>query len=362
VADGPDLVVTSPSAEASTTPGAEATFPFTFANLGSETAHGITGFFGFSPGFVPATYDNCEYFVDPEETLVLCDFGDSLDVNAAVTADFAGKISTDAAAVEAAFGGVGTAFDDPGTDAGASPFKGAKGLKGSNGFKHRARTGTTLNLHRAARPSVSAGDIDLSDNFAIGQWDVKTSHDAVAIGASLTGAKGSIVGAKIGLKNLGPASLGVPVLSSKDLADVVVSVPAGAAVAKAPEVCNGSNSAGSFNSDHWGKSGYKYYLCVDEDDVYVPVGTSVLFSFKFKITGSSSAAGSVSVETGTYAADGDTDPSNNTAKITLAADDQPSLPITGAKAGLIGGVGAGVLLLGVLLVIVGRRRKQAAAI
>ncbi len=88
----------------------------------------------------------------------------------------------------------------------------------------------------------------------------------------------------------------------------------------------------------------------------VAVGKSVEFAFRLKIVSATVADGTVEVK----GSGADDKLANNKAalKVTvLPGTGGGGLPITGAKAGLYGGVGLGVLLLGGGLLFLARRRR-----
>jgi hypothetical protein len=89
----------------------------------------------------------------------------------------------------------------------------------------------------------------------------------------------------------------------------------------------------------------------------ISAGQTVAFGFKVKIDRAYAAPGTV-VATG---GPNESAPSNNTALITLGAQTGGGLPVTGARAGLIAGIGAIALLGGVGVLFVTRRwrREQA---
>lgn len=357
VADGPDLVIANQISQKNVKPGDSSAMSFSLSNFGSETANGLLFAFDFTHGFVPDAFDNCQYEEDTfvGGTVVVCLFdSESLPVNASVNVDFTGKIAPDAATFE-----VGFAIADTGAAADVTSFAGGKSFAGSRGLKHRAHSGKKLSLQSAATKSMTAADIDESDNGAITEWNVATNHDVAALSAQLQGSVGDTVPASLGLKNNGPASVNV-FNSEGTLATVVITVPEWAEVTKAPGDCEGLDSASQEGSSHVGKPGYKFYLCTDDSDAFLEVGATVTFPFKLKIKASHGTDGTVAIKSHTSVTEGDSNAANNTAKITLDASDQPSLPITGAKAGLIGGAGAVLLLLGVLLVVGARRRKASA--
>ena len=231
VAHGPDLVIASPVSQQNVKPGDKAAMSFSTSNLGSETADGLLLAFDFTHGFVPDTFDNCQYEEDTfvDGTVAVCLFdSESLAINASFNVNFTGKIAPDAAAFE-----VGFAFVETGAAADVTSFAGGKNFAGSKSLKHKAHSGKTLSLHSAGKTSMTASDIDESDNAALTEWNVATSHDVAALSAQLQGSVGDTVPASLGLKNNGPASVNV-FNSEGTLATVSITVPDWAEVTKAP--------------------------------------------------------------------------------------------------------------------------------
>jgi LPXTG-motif cell wall-anchored protein len=360
VADGPDLVVSPSDNEIATTPGARTALAYTFTNTGSEDATDIVETFFFTHGFVPDAFDNCEY--EPLDfiggTAAICTFDGSLAPSAGASVNFTGSVGDDAADMELASSDVYTnlTMSDFEKNAFARKTRGAI----AKHFAPRSHSGKKLALKKASS-ARSADDIDLSDNFAFVILDVKTSHDAVVGDYALKGAVGDTSTAYLIMKNDGPASLNF--VNGEEISALLITVPQFAEVTKVPSDCGGlkSPSADPFTGAR-GKPGYRYYACLDETDLYLPAGGLLRYAFEFKITKDHGADGSYKILPKTAAANGDSDLSNNTAKISLNLTGDGSLPVTGSKVGIIGGVGGALVLLGGVLLVLGRRRKRAAAV
>jgi LPXTG-motif cell wall-anchored protein/uncharacterized repeat protein (TIGR01451 family) len=190
----------------------------------------------------------------------------------------------------------------------------------------------------------SAEDIYRNDNFANKTWDTNAITDLKAIGATATGAPGDTVTITVGVQNVGPAWIDHSTLGDDDsgIARFVVTIPSWAKVTDvACEQCAEDPKTG-----HWVIAGDKATLQVGERDVV---------KMTLKIVATHGTDGSVTVDTGYAAGTLDKTTTDNVARITLHSTAN-ELPATGQHSGLIVLVGAGVVLLGGLLVLASRRR------
>jgi hypothetical protein len=361
VIDGPDLTLLQPDVHASLHAGDSTDVPYSVENNGSQSADMITADFIFTSGMSPYQYKNCAYFpVDETEWLADCEFDQSLAPGASLEGTLPLSVNKDAALEEA-----GIIIVSPGPASDNSMRKRWSKVRST----HLGRSQSKLSLKTAKNAHPNADDIDESDNFGTALFDVKTSLDLAASGQSVSGDVGAAAKLTVGVVNNGPASMN-PLTTYGDNDDTIVGflvkVPSWASVVKAPENCAGRTTA--TGSDHPGKAGYAYYYCSDnlfdpEAGVWmIPVGGRYGATLSLKITKADGADGTVTADTANGAAKTDTDASNNVAPITLAASGEPSLPITGSKAGLIAGGGAVLILLGGFLLVLGRRRRRTAAI
>ena len=363
VADGSDLVVTQTTDAVKVTPGDDADLAYTITNTGNEDAHDVAGFFVFSHGFNPADYDNCSYSPvgDLGGWVATCDLVPTLAAGDSITVDFAGSITHDAAAQEFA---ESEAVSDFTTDDLAKSGLMGKVHGKSVRFAKRAHSGRKLNVKAAS--TRGNAEIDESDNFAFLELDVATSHDATVFEHGVKGAIGDKVTANLLVRDKGPASLNF--LGGDFVDGILVTVPEWATVTDAPEECFGLKDPSDLplsavsSRKNVGSAGFPYYACYDLDSSYLKIGDDVGFPITFKITKDHGAAGSYSLLPNTAATNGDTDRSNNSAKIDLVFDGQGSLPVTGSKVGIIGGVGGALVLFGGVLLVLGRRRKRAATV
>ena len=355
-ADGPDLAVPSGAYDLKAKPGDKVSEPVTVTNSGSKAADGVLFLFSFSHGVQPDYFDNCLYadWPDDDGTLALCEIDDSLAPGHTWTIDPAitGHVPADSAR---------SARVDLVVDvANASTLSGelAKNAFGLNKSRTRFSKRASGKALTAADSAAEPEDIDFGDNFETWDWTIDTSYDVVANGAKVIGAPGDVVKIKIGSTNNGPAS--IDFWSVHDIAaGIEVAVPEWADVVAVPSNCVGEVKPDSEHLDS--KPGYRFYAC-QGSDYFVPAHSTFTVMLSLKIKAAAGKNGSVSLPEGDSFGIGDTNHANDVAAITLGAPDQAGLPVTGSKAGLIGGVGGGLFVVGVLLVVAGRRRKRTVAI
>jgi LPXTG-motif cell wall-anchored protein len=164
----------------------------------------------------------------------------------------------------------------------------------------------------------------------LGGFSVFTSRnpaDLAVTGGSGHGTVGSTVGVTIKVKNNGPAS--------SPHTTVKVTAPTGTELVAMPVGC-------MFETP--GKVG----KCTGP----LAAGADASGTFAFKIVASSVGTNGKAEISGTLE---DTVPGNNSAAITITVDS--GLPVTGAKVTAIAGAGATVLLVGLGLFLVARRRR-----
>lgn len=165
--------------------------------------------------------------------------------------------------------------------------------------------------------------------------------DLAAVGAAVSGRAGTTVPLRVGVRNRGPASYeGLPAddrLPADWLATVSVTAPTGTELTTLDDRCTSV-------------VGRTAYRCTIRSDV--AVGASELFEFQLRIVAATAGTGWVR-STGRL----DTTSANNTAAITIAAaPGAGSLPVSGTATGRLAASGAALLALGVLLLVLTRRR------
>jgi LPXTG-motif cell wall-anchored protein len=351
VVDGTDLVVTAGEQPVAKPGEKDYTLNVDVANTGSVTSHGLLVQFDFPPRFEPKIFDNCEYASGGELNAALCDVTGDVDPGDGVTLQYPGTVG-----IHAAPHNEFVAFVAPGGAVGDA----AKNLVKRSQVKPLTRTGQKL----VATAGGSADEIDADDNVVASEFLVDTHYDLEVPDAAVTGVVGDTVHVVLKVHNNGPADDEAGFLSAPpNTYSFLFTVPAWADVTGVPTGCSARDTAdGPSVSEEEGTDGHPFYHCSNDDGAHLPAAATDEFKFTLKVKASSGANGTVVLDADNKAVAADIDKSNNDGTVTLAAPDQPSLPITGANAGLIGGIGAGLLLLGALLVIAGRRRKRTAAI
>ena len=345
IGDGADLVVLDRAQTVKAKPGDDVAFKYAFGNAGNKVADGIVVVFTVTHGFIPDTFDNCEYVPQAYGQAVVCRLDQSVAPGDAYTLDLTGKLADSAASNE--YGGSEVLASSV-SDVAESLLKAAVS---------RPHTGRDLTVKAAASGSR---ELDELDNFAFLDISVATSHDAVVGDYSLKGDVGDSSTAYLIMKNDGPASLNFD--GTEPISSILVTVPEFATVTTAPGTCDGVTDPTKLTGGAEGKPGYPYYVCTSDAE-YLAAGDLLRYAFTFKITKDHGANGSYTILPHTAAADGDSDLSNNTAKIFLIpGDGDGSLPVTGSRTSLIAGAGGALVLLGGVLLILGRRRKRAAAV
>jgi len=195
-------------------------------------------------------------------------------------------------------------------------------------------------------------DINESDNWTEFLVNIPNQPaDSVAIGATVQGAVGDVVDIEVGMRNDGPADLILPgeAWAPSALVTLPVGVEAVAVGDRCAPVVNGSPVW-----DDRGQPNGLVYFC---RPAHSPVaGETFHYPFQVEIVGVAGAAGSIVIDGGVQ--DPDTD--NNTAEITLGSGGEGAgggLPVTGASAGLLAGLGAVLVVAGAVAVVMFRRSR-----
>jgi hypothetical protein len=348
VVDGVDLVVTTGGETIKDVkPGEAASVPIAFANAGNVTTPRVRLFVFASPGIRLGEDDDCEYVAgdDPlDYSAAQCDIDMPLAPDQGLEGDF--KVVPDDTALA---GEVIYTVEPLDEETAALPL--------AKGEKLRAGSGRALTLQaKPATKTLAAVEIDDSDNLGYASVEVDNSADLSASGATLHGAAGETVSAKIGLTNLGPAT--VQNQTGEGAVSFVFTVPPGTSVVDVPEPCVTA-------SDSSKTPGADAYLCLS--DAVFAKGDKVTPTFKLKITEVvEGAEGTVQAvyRDGNPNLRYDKNLANNTATVVVnpAADGETGgtsgeLPVTGVKVGAIAGGGIALLALGGTLFLIGRRRR-----
>ncbi|GIF09735.1 hypothetical protein [Actinoplanes siamensis] len=246
-------------------------------------------------------------------------------------------------------------------------FQGGAGEDGPNQFP-ALRSGPTLRLEPApaerAAASVPQTEVNRDTNLQSVTIDVLGSQgaDPAAIGAKVSGAAGKVVHARVGVRNNGPAALNT--IPGQPARIAVVTIPEGAQVATVPAGCE-PVTGGRLATNPKAVQ----YAC--STGSVLPVGKPVTWNIGLRIRRVvPNATGAVEVVPG-LPDDPQTagnDKSNDKAALILnpaggtggsggSGGGEPGLPITGPAAGSIAGVGVVLVALGVLALVLTRRRR-----
>ncbi|MDM4721571.1 LPXTG cell wall anchor domain-containing protein [Micromonospora sp. WMMA1363] len=345
-------------------PGTSKKAPLGVSNVGKTTARDAVLFLAMTPGLAPAErHSNCSYLFALGTQFAQCTVGEiapgavlQLDDSSAL------KIVDDAWAPGEQYGtAVWFGSGDWSEFLTEFPIPTEEWQKGS---------GDALELVSAVMTTAARGlkqvDTDPSNNITEILATVKGDQhaDAAATGAEVAGSVGETVTAKVGFVNNGPAMINT-YLPGELTTTAEVTIPAGATAVAAPESCapvNGDDIGG------FGEPGGRVYFCEWFD--VLRKGEAALLEFGLRIDKLSGAAGSVELLHFDFGDDdsrvADLNPNNDVAPFALKGaaggqgggdGDGPTLPITGANAGLIAGIGGVLLAAGAAGFVVARRRK-----
>lgn len=212
----------------------------------------------------------------------------------------------------------------------------------------------------AGRASAAQVDTNPDNNLVVSELVVagKRRPDLAAIGATVSGAPGDEVEARVGFRNDGPGTLYHWSFDNTDGA-TLVTVPKGLTAVTVDDQCIPAD--GDIDDD-MDRTGAPQYLCLPTADSTKAQG-SALFDFTFKVRADPSGKpGSVRINVEDFLTGEriDRNRANDTAEISLAASGSGGgggLPVTGTNAALAGAAGAVLLLAGGLGVVLARRRR-----
>jgi LPXTG-motif cell wall-anchored protein len=365
VGEGVDLAGFIDTKAVKVAPGATADTDLRVANVGAKTAHGVVlAMLGWDPSLLDGKgFSNCTYGL-----LTVCTFDDDLETATtyALSSPMKVRIPADAAAGSqaSAIGSWYTPSDFQELLAGL-PADALAQLLGPKG------TGAAVHLEAQVKPKVQLkklGQVDTKpdNNVLISEIEVSGGQqpDEAAVGATVSGAAGEKVAAKVGFVNNGPGTLYHWTFDNTDVA-TEVTVPAGLKVVKADDRCVSEPEAvqGDSAGDDVGASaaadldlgdddGADYY-CLIEDGA-TKAKASALFDFTFEVR-SASAAGSVAINQDEDVVDRSS--GDNIAALKVELTGGGGLPVTGSNAAVIGGAGVLLAAAGVFGVVLFRRRR-----
>jgi hypothetical protein len=236
-------------------------------------------------------------------------------------------------------------------------------------------TGGVLTLSPVATVAANPqADPDASNNWTSVAIRVtgRNTVNLVARGASLTGRRGAVVTADVGVRNAGPATL-----DATQIADgavfVYVAVPPGTTAVSVPDVCYPIIDGGiNWWNGSGGRPGQRYYQC--RADQLLIAGRTQTFPIRLRIDAATVRAGAVEVNRPCQGCENlftdESSTSDNraalTVTVTAAAPGSGSsgggggLPITGPGAAGIAGAGLALLIAGVAVVLLARPRRSGA--
>ncbi|MEV6929621.1 LPXTG cell wall anchor domain-containing protein [Dactylosporangium sp. NPDC051485] len=360
IADGVDLVAVDESdGEKPAKPGDVVWMPATFYNAGNQAADHAAFTFSFDNGIVPDQYEGCTYGTTAfGGTTVTCPLDEPLQPGMVVTfvtddgtekghRGMAAKVTADAYGSKAA-----DFFADPGAEEQSRALARSRTQKATSGKKF-----STL----AVQP---VKDINDFDNYATYMWKIGNRVDVASIGATASGKVGDVVKINIGIKNNGPAALDAERTGGEPSWEYDFVVPDGTEVVLVPDNC--SAWWHESDGDHFEPKlpGKRFYACFNYEQVFKPGGESHA-EFSLKITEViANATGTVSF-TNPFANPAerhDDNPANDLAEVVInpkagGSGGGGALPLTGAKVAGMAGVGALLLVGGVVLFLVSRRRR-----
>lgn len=336
-------------------PGGPVTFPLTVRNAGSAVIRGasISSSLGSSNGRYVKRFSNCHY----TEAQMFCEFDEELSPNTeyALSEPLSIEIRRDAPAPF----GYDMYFDWQ------TVADGAHWLDVIRGGNPVAGTGDRLRLvpKGAAARSNPQTDVKPVDNFTKVKVNITGNNaaDQVAVGASVRGAFGANVAAKVGIRNAGPARVD---LTTGLLAGVHIVVPAGATVVSLPPHACVPAKDGQRDATRTDPLGAPEYLCWTGARS-IEVGETITWNIGLRVTSEARTQGTVTVNSD-FIKDApvrDRNAENNTADIDVNGpvnqqSSGPLLPVTGASVMWTALIGVALIALGAGGYLVTRRRRM----
>jgi hypothetical protein len=352
--------------------GASVAADLRVANVGAKPVTGVVlAMLGWDSSLLAGEgFSNCRYGI-----LTVCTFDDKLTTGTTyeLSTPMRLKIPSDAAAGSraSAIGGWYTRSDfqellEVAPDGDDAEVLGPKGTGGPVGLRA---------VPAGQKARATQVDTNLANNVLSSEVVVTggTKPDEAAVGATVTGAAGDKVPAKLGFVNNGPGTLYHWSFDNTDPATQIL-VPAGLRAVQADERCIAMPSDASTEpgddedlilpsepSEDEEVTDASAYLCFTEGGK-TKAHASTLFDFTFQLrSGASAAPGQVRINEDLFG-DGETldrDASNDTAKIVVdvTGGGGGGLPVTGANAGLLGAGGAALAFMGTLGLLLLRRRR-----
>ncbi len=347
IAEGVDLTA-GPDLTVSAAPGGKVTLPYSVRNSGRTVAHGaVLSFSKPEAAEFGAKYRNCQY----TDWWVICTFDSDLAAGKdyALADPQALTVRADTPAPRT-FGG----FYQWATQADAEvewldEFSKWHPVRGNGGELRLVEQAPKLHTNA----QTDTNDLDNAAMYTLGVTGVNVGDDA-AVGATVKGAVGSTVPVTIGLKNLGPARIGL----FDGVADAVtVTVPKGTTAVTVPDECLPKANGEPYGDP--GEPGAAVYQCFTDKTNVIEVGQTYTWELGLRIDVAGETVGTVSVDRREHA-----NRDNDTAKLVVnpangmgGGTGDGGLPVTGSNAAVLGSAGAAMVLLGAFGYVVARRRR-----
>jgi LPXTG-motif cell wall-anchored protein len=348
IAEGVDLTAGG-NLTVSAAPGGKVTLPYSVRNSGKTVAHGaVLSFSKPEAAEFGRKYRNCQY----ADWWVICTFDSDLAAGKdyALADPQALTLRADTPAPRT-FNG----FYQWGTQADAEvewldEFRKLHPVRGTGGELHLVEQAPKLRTNA----QTDTNDLDNAAMYALRVTGVNVGDDA-AVGATVKGPVGATVPVTIGLKNLGPARIGL----FDGVPDAVtVTVPKGTTAVTVSHECL-PKANGETDGDNPGKPGAAVYQCFTDKTNVIEVGQTYTWQLGLRIDVAGETVGTVSVDPREHA-----NRDNDTAKLivnpaggTGGGTGDGGLPVTGSNAAVLGSAGAAMVLLGAFGYVVARRRR-----
>lgn len=307
-------------------PGAKAPLPFAVFNFGTRTAHHVAVRITLPPFVTFPANENvrqCRY--ESNRTAATCEFRRILKNGGGVVFDplLNVQVAKDAPGPVALTGGIIDGVGDEDANA-ETPVNPAAAPVSPDATDRALVAPAAAKQQKAAQANAASPSKDLG-GFSV--FTAANPADLAITGGSGHGTVGSTVAIAVKVKNNGPAS--------SPHTTVKVTAPTGTELVGMPVGCVFETA---------GKVG----KCTGP----LAAGADATGVFSFKITAGTVGTNGKADISGTLA---DPVASNNSAAITITVDS--GLPVTGAKVSAIAGAGVAVLLVGIGLFVIARRRR-----
>ncbi|MEU5903642.1 LPXTG cell wall anchor domain-containing protein [Micromonospora sp. NPDC047467] len=351
VGEGVDLAG-GPFTDHASKPGGTFTVPLAVTNVGDTTVKGFAAVFDLAYSIrTKDRFSNCLY---SDDHLVSCQFDEEIPVGEGLATTLNLELAKDtyAPSNQSGYAQFMTTAD----------FEDLTRVRDAAGARTATRGGgPKLTLTEAPNRMRQADQTDVGPGYDYTGWTIKTTGtngtDLAAIGDTLKGGAGAVVTATVGFRNNGPATLDKVNEDYEAATHVDVELPPGTTAVEVPDSCTL-------------RQGTRTYLCGSE--MLLVAGRAYTMEFRLRIDKViSNARGAVRVNAPCECPGGggfadDITPANDRALIVVNAvsgggagggdGDGGSLPITGSPTGLIAGLGALLLVVGVGGYLLARRR------